>query len=176
MATAGTMAGTASAALDRVARAWFGCDAKRLLNLAAVGWAAMLASGALVLEHGFGLAPCALCMTQRLFVLLAGLCAVAGLVHNPRLGVYPLLALLASAAGAYFAVRHLYLLWLPADQVPSCGVDLDYLIDVFPLVDILRAMTVGTGECTDQGAAIPALALAGFAGMAALTVAYWRAR
>lgn len=171
-----TTASTAAEALERFANAWLGGGAKRLLNLAAVAWAAMLVNAALVLEYGFGLAPCALCMTQRLFVVLAGLCAVAGLVHNPRLGVYPLLALLASLVGAYFAIRHLYLLSLPADQVPSCGVDLDYLIEVFPLVDILRAMTVGTGECADQGIAIPALALAGFAGMATLAIAYWRTR
>ena len=164
------------AALDNVANAWLGGDTKRLLNLAAIAWAAMLVNAALVLELGFGLAPCALCMTQRLFVVLAGLCAAAGLVHNPRLGIYPLLTLLASLAGAYFAVRHLYLLTLPADAVPSCGVDLDYLIEVFPIMDVLRAMTVGTGDCAEQGAAIPALALVGFAGMAALTAAYWRER
>ena len=156
--------------------AWLGIDAKRWWNLAAVAWAAMLLNTALVLEYGFGLAPCALCLTQRLFVVLAGLCAAAGLAHDSRLGIYPLLAILASVGGGYFAVRHLYLLTLPADEVPSCGVDFDYLIDVFPLMDVLRAMIVGTGDCAEQSAAIPALALAGFVGMAALAAAYWRAR
>ena len=158
------------------AGAWLGIDAKRWWNLAAVAWAAMLLNTALVLEHGFGLAPCALCLTQRLFVVLAGLCAAAGLAHDSRLGIYPLLAMLASVGGGYFAVRQLYLMTLPADQVPSCGVDFDYLIDVFPLMDILRAMTVGTGDCAEQSAAIPALALVGFVGMAALSAIYWRMR
>ena len=99
----------------------------------------MLLSAALVLEHGFGLAPCALCLTQRAFVLLAGLFVAVGLAHNPRLGIYPLLATLAAVVGGYFSVRHLYLLTLPPDQVPGCGVDFDYLIDAFPLIDILRA-------------------------------------
>lgn len=149
---------------------------KELWNLAAVAWTAMLLAVALVLEYGFGLAPCALCLTQRWFVVLAGLFVVAGLTHNPRLGIYPLLASVAAAAGAYFSIRHLYLLTLPADAVPGCGVDLDYLLQVFPLMDILRAMTEGTGECAEQSFVIPALALAGFAGLLALVVTYWRSR
>ena len=149
---------------------------KEAWNLAAVAWAALLLGTALVLEHGFGQAPCALCLTQRAFVLLAGLIAAVGLAHNPRLGIYPLSATLAAVVGGYFSVRHLYLLTLPPDQVPRCGVDFDYLIEVFPLMDILRAMTVGTGECAEQSFVIPALALAGFVAMAAITVNYWRMR
>ena len=149
---------------------------KEAWNLLAVAWAAMLAVTALVLEHGFGLAPCALCLTQRAFVLLAGLFAAAGLAHNPRLGIYPLLATLAATVGGYFSTRHLYLLTLPPDEVPTCGVDFDYLIEVFPLMDILRAMALGTGDCAEQSFVIPALALAGFAAMVAITLNYWRLR
>ena len=153
-----------------------GWNAKDLWNLAAVAWAALLAAGALVLEHGFGQLPCALCLNQRAWIMLAGLITAAGFAHNPRLGIYPLLAVAASLAGAAFSIRHLYLLTLPADQVPGCGVDLDYMIDVFPVFDVLRHMMVGTGECTEQGFAIPAAALVGFVGMIALTVTYWRRR
>ncbi len=149
---------------------------KEFWSLAAIAWAAALVGVALVLEHGFGQAPCALCMTQRLFVMVAGLIAVIGFAHNPRWGIYPLLTILASLAGGGFSIRHLYLLTLPADAVPECGVDFDYLIDVFPLLDILRAMTTGTGECADQGFSIPALALAGFAAMIVLAATWWRSR
>lgn len=153
-----------------------GWNAKDLWNLAAVAWAALLGAGALVLEHGFGQLPCALCLNQRAWIMLAGLITAAGFAHNPRLGIYPLLAVAASLAGAAFSIRHLYLLTLPADQVPGCGVDFDYMIDVFPVFDVLRHMMVGTGECTEQGFAIPAAALVGFVGMIALTVTYWRRR
>ena len=149
---------------------------KEAWNLLAVAWAALVAVAALVLEYGFGQAPCALCLTQRAFILLAGLLAAAGLVHSPRLGIYPLLATLAATVGGYFSVRHLYLLTLPPDEVPGCGVDFDYLIEVFPLMDILRAMAVGTGDCAEQSFVLPALALAGFVVMAAITLNYWRMR
>ncbi len=149
---------------------------KEFWNLAAVAWAAMLINVALVLEYGFDQQPCALCMTQRLFVVLAGLLAVAGLAHNPRLGIYPLLVIVASLVGGYFSIRHLYLLSLPPGEVASCGVDWEYMVDAYPVMQILRAMTTGTGECAEQSYAIPALALVGFAGMIGLAVGYWRSR
>ena len=153
-----------------------GWRGKELWNLAAIAWAAILAAGALVLEHGFGQLPCALCLNQRAWIMLAGLFVAAGFAHNPRLGIYPLLAVGASLAGGTFSIRHLYLLTLPADQVPGCGVDFDYIIDVFPVLDVLRHMAQGTGECTEQGFVIPAAALVGFVGMLALTITYWRRR
>jgi len=149
---------------------------KEFWNLAAVAWAAMLVGGALVLELGFGQLPCALCLNQRLWIMLAGVLCVVGLAHNPRLGIYPLLAAAASVAGGAFSIRHLYLLTLPPDSVPGCGVDLEYMLDVFPIMDVLKNLTMGTGECTEQSFVIPALALAGFAGMLALTITYWRSR
>ena len=148
---------------------------KELWNLAAVAWAAMLVGAALVLELGFGQEPCPLCVNQRWWAMLAGIFVVAGFAHNPRLGIYPLLVLLASAAGAGFAIRHLYIMTLPPGSVAGCGVPLDYVLDVFPIEYILRVMA-GTGECQEQSFVIPALALAGFIGMMALTVTYWRAR
>lgn len=153
-----------------------GWRGKELWNLAAIAWAAILAAGALVLEHGFGQLPCALCLNQRAWIMLAGLLAAAGFAHNPRLGIYPLLAVGASLAGGAFSIRHLYLLTLPADQVPDCPVDFDYMIDVYPVLEVLRHMTIGTGDCAEQSAAIPAAALVGFVGMVALTITYWRQR
>lgn len=150
-------------------------NTKELWNLAAAAWAAMLVGVALVLELGFAQEPCPLCVNQRWWAMLAGILAVAGFAHNPRLGIYPLLVSLASLAGVAFSIRHLYIMTLPPGSVEGCGVPLDYVLDVFPILDILRVMA-GTGECADQSVAIPALALAGFIGMIALTITYWRAR
>lgn len=152
-----------------------GWDRKELWNLAAVAWAALLGCGALILEHGFGQMPCALCINQRAWALLAGLFVLAGLAHGPRLGIYPLLAVLSSAIGGAFSIRHLYLIWRP-ETAEGCGVDFEYMVDVFPLLEVLQHMTVGTGDCAEQGIAIPAMALVGFAGMIALCVTYWRQR
>lgn len=167
----------AAAARDGVFwRAWRVCDRKNWWSFATVAWTAGLLAGALVLEHGFHLAPCALCLNQRLWVVLAGVIAASGFAHDPRLRLYPVLTALTAVCGGAFSVRHLHLLTLPADAVPRCGVDFGYMLDAFPLADVLTAMLSGTGECADQSATIPALALAGFVGILALAFLQCRAR
>jgi disulfide bond formation protein DsbB len=135
---------------------------------------------ALVMEHVMGLAPCPLCMMQRLWIAIVGLIIYASLLHNPRLGIYPLAGMLASLAGGGFSIRQLWLQSLPADQVPACGPDLQYMLESFPLADVLIAMTSGTGDCATVswsllGVSIPGWVLLGFIGLFALCFAQLRA-
>jgi protein dithiol:quinone oxidoreductase len=126
-----------------------------------------LLCAALFMEHVMGLAPCPLCMMQRLWIAIVGLIIYVSLLHNPRLGIYPLLGMLASVVGGGFSIRQLWLQSLPADQVPACGPDLQYMLEAFPLSDVLVAMTSGTGDCATVswsllGISIPGYVLAGF--------------
>ncbi len=152
---------------------------KNILNFGFSGglpqqWAAfacLLAGGflviALYMEHVMGLAPCPLCMMQRLWVVAAGLISYIALLHNPRLGIYPVLTMAACVAGAYFSIRQLWLQSLPVDQHPACGPDLQYMLEAFPLSDVLQAMMSGTGDCAQVswsllGISIPGWMLIGF--------------
>ncbi len=122
---------------------------------------------ALFMEHIMGLAPCPLCMMQRLWVLVAGLISYISLLHNPRWGIYPLLSLCACVVGAGFSIRQLWLQSLPVEQHPACGPDLQYMLEAFPLSDLLIAMTSGTGDCAQVswsvlGISIPGWTLVGF--------------
>ncbi|MDG1703501.1 MAG: disulfide bond formation protein B [Pseudomonadales bacterium] len=133
-------------------------------------WAALICIGAggilcvgLLLEFAMGLKPCPLCMMQRVWFALTGIVALAGLAHNPRWGIYPLVSALCATVGGGFALRQLWLQSLPADQVPSCGPDLAYMIDAFPLSDLLVAMTSGTGDCAAVHDVIPVMSIAGWA-------------
>ena len=144
-----------------------------------IAWIAGLIVLALVLEHAFGMEPCALCLTQRVWFMIAGLVVFGGLVHNPNLGIYPLLTILAAATGGGFAIRHIWLENLPPGQAPSCGPGIDYLLDGFPAADVLRAMTLGTGNCAEAtsavfGVSIPIWALLGFIVIIAGAVMQWR--
>ena len=139
---------------------------------------AMLGS-ALFMEHVMGLAPCPLCLMQRIWVMIVGAIALAGLTHSPRILIYPLLSVLAALTGAAFSIRQLYLQSLPADQVPACGAPLDYLM-AGPLADLLREMTMGSGDCAEVvwsplGVSIPGWTLLGFLALAGLAVLQWRA-
>lgn len=144
------------------------------------GLCGALVFGALVLEHAVeGMDPCPLCLMQRLWFLVAGLVAYAGLAHNPRWGIYPLLTIAAALAGGAFAVRQLWLMSLPADQVPAC-IDLDRLFEFGMFSDVLAAMVSGTGDCAQEppflGIPVPLWSLAGFAAVLVAAVLQWRAR
>ena len=137
-----------------------------------------LVFAALVLEHALpDMEPCPLCLMQRLWFLIAGLVAYAGLAHNPRWGIYPLLTIMAALAGAGFAIRQLWLQSLPADQIPAC-MDLNRLFEFGMLAEALQAMVSGSGDCATEppflGIPIPLWSLAGFAAVIAAAVLQWR--
>ena len=101
------------------------------------------------MEYALGLEPCPMCIIQRIAVALAGLAAFIGLIHNQYPKVYFGLTAFFSAGGAASATRHLYLQSLPADQVPTCGPDLAYLIDKSYFADALTMLFIGDGNCAE---------------------------
>jgi disulfide bond formation protein DsbB len=151
------------------------------LALGTLALCGALVAGALVMEHAFGHVPCPLCLMQRIWFLVAGLCIAAGLLHDSRLGIYPLLATLAALVGGGFSIRQLWLQSLPPDQVPACMPPIDYMIKGgYPGMEILRAMTQGTGDCAKVdwsflGLSFAGWALVGFAAVIALGVLQLRA-
>jgi len=139
----------------------------------------VLLFGAQIMEHVFAMVPCPLCLMQRVWFFVAGFFAVLGLLHDPRWGIYPLLTVVSAVTGAGFSIRQLYLQSLPADQVPACGPDINYMIDAFPWSEVLAAMTRGTGDCAAEapgpfGVPVPAWALIGFAAIIVLAITQMR--
>ena len=138
----------------------------------------MLAA-ALVLEHGFDMAPCALCLMQRLWFAVAGLIALGGALHGSRHAAYPLVTALAGAVGGTFSVRQLWVESLPPGQAPTCGAGIDYLIEMGMVGEAFEAMALGTQDCAATppllGMSIAAWALAGFAAIVAGAAMQWRA-
>ncbi|MDG2302078.1 MAG: disulfide bond formation protein B, partial [Gammaproteobacteria bacterium] len=37
----------------------------------------------------------------------------------------------------------------PADKVPECGPGLEYLLEVYPLFDVLKTVLKGSGDCAE---------------------------
>lgn len=136
--------------------------------------------GAEVLEHGAGMNPCPLCLMQRLWFYVAALAAYAGLLHNPRWGIYPLLTIIAALTGGGFALRQLWLQSLPAGQAPSCAAPVSQLLENGMYGEALSSMFFGTGDCTEPdlvlGVNLAVWALLGIAAAIALAVLQWRAR
>ncbi|MEF9955594.1 MAG: disulfide bond formation protein B [Acinetobacter sp.] len=108
-------------------------------------------SFALYLEHVQGLDPCPLCIFQRVGLIVMGLIALIAFIHNPVSNAikrsYAFLATLAIGWSVGVAARHVWLQHLPADQVPSCGPGLNYLVDALPFNAVLKEVLSGSGEC-----------------------------
>ena len=136
--------------------------------------------GAEVLEHGAGMAPCPLCLMQRLWFYMAAFAAYAGLLHNPRWGIYPLLTIIAALAGGGFSLRQLWLQSLPDGQASGCAAPVSQLLENGMYGEALSSMFFGAGDCTAVdavlGVNLAVWALLGFAVAIALAVLQWRAR
>ena len=52
-------------------------------------------------------------------------------------------------SGALLSIRQLYLQSLPADLVPSCAPDMEYLFSTLPFLEILILAFTGDGNCAE---------------------------
>jgi disulfide bond formation protein DsbB len=123
---------------------------KRIMNLAGFAACAALMAYALYAEHKLLLAPCPLCVFQRMAVIALGIIFLLAAVMPARPPVriaHAVLIGLVATIGAAIAGRHVWLQSLPPDKVPACGPGLDYIIDSFPLSEALRLVFSGSGEC-----------------------------
>ena len=126
---------------------------------------AILICYALYLQYVEGLEPCPLCVFQRICVIIMGVVfLIAGFHHPGRLGAtaYALLLLLAGGAGIAFAGRQVWLQSLPPDQVPTCSMGLNYMLDTLPFADVLKKVFEGSGECAEKTWEFLHLSLAGW--------------
>ena len=126
---------------------------------------AMMLVALLYFQEYLGLLPCPLCVSQRIFVILSGLIALAGYLHNPgRLGVqvYSAGTIMSATIGLCVSLRQVWLQNLPEDQVPACGPTLDYLIDLLPMQEVLQAMFLGDGNCAEVHWSLLGLSIPGW--------------
>ena len=97
-----------------------------------------------------GIEPCPLCIFQRLAYIGVILFSFMGLLHGPRsawMRVYSGLVLVTALTGGGIAAWHVHITHLPPDEIPDCGPGLDYMLDVFPLSDVIRMAFTASGEC-----------------------------
>lgn len=119
------------------------------------------------LEYAAGLAPCPLCILQRVAfaVLLVVLAAAAA--HRPRshggARTYGILAALVAAAGAGIAGWQVHLQNLPPGEAPECGPGLEYMLNTFPLGETIEMIFTGSGECAEVSWSFLSLSIPGWA-------------
>ncbi len=134
--------------------AFWRTSANRWLYFAGALVIAALIGAALYLQHVMRQDPCPLCMLQRvIFIAMLAVFAIAAL-HNPKrpgATAYSALIALLALGGIGVASRHIWLQHLPKDQVPACGPGLDYMLESFPMSEVLQELMHGSGECAAKG-------------------------
>ena len=108
---------------------------------------------ALFLEHYLLLKPCLLYYAQRLCVYLLIFVSLIAFLHkNQSLFFFRTYLMVASAIiliGSSLSIRQLYLQSLPNDLVPTCGPDLEYLLETLPVLEVLLIAIKGDGNCAE---------------------------
>jgi disulfide bond formation protein DsbB len=158
-------------------RTWF---------LIVLGCSSGLLGFALYQQYQAFLDPCPLCILQRLGFLWIALVALVAALHDPgRTGArtYGVLVALGSAVGGAVAGRHVWLQNLPPDQVPECGPGLNYMLENFPLTEVVSKVLFGSGSCAEVhwtflGLSMPGWTLTWFLllGLGTLYMAFRRPR
>jgi len=120
-----------------------------------------LIAAALVLQHGFDLDPCPLCIFQRIAYLVLAAFAFTAAWLSPTVASrwFGALALLGGLAGAGIAGRHVWLQMNPHGM--SCGPGLEAMLENFPLTEVLPKVFRGSGDCADAST-ILGLTIAGW--------------
>ena len=125
-------------------------DRRQKINLGAALVCAAMFGYALYASRVLGLLPCPLCMFQRVCIVTLGIMFLIAALHPARRTgaiVYGLLIFLAAGAATWVAGRHVWIQHQPAGTVPSCGAPLDNLLQMFPILEVIRRVMTGGGEC-----------------------------
>lgn len=104
----------------------------------------------LYLQHGGGLVPCPMCIMQRYALAAVGITALAGAIHAPGVSgtrIYAAVVGLLALTGGGVAVRQSWLQLNPPD-ISECGPGLEYLMESFPLTQLLPMLFRGAGDCS----------------------------
>lgn len=145
--------------------------------LVAVACAAMVGY-ALYMQHVEFLEPCPLCVFQRIAFIWIGAVSLLAAIHNPGVvgrWIYGFFLALGSVTGMAIAGRHVWLQNLPPDQVPDCGMGLNYMLDTMPFSEVLSEVFYGSGECAEVdwtllGLSMPGWTLLWYTGFTVVTI------
>ncbi len=149
-------------------------NSRRALNALGLLVCLALLGYAWYAQVALGLEPCPLCIFQRVGIGACGVLFLLACLHNPRPGgarVYGVLLLVAAIATIGVAARHLWIQHLPEGAVPSCGATLNYMLEVFPLTEVIRKVLTGSGECARVNWTFLSLSMPGWVLIAAAALA-----
>jgi disulfide bond formation protein DsbB len=145
----------------------------RLANLLGFLACVALLGYAYYAQYVLHLAPCPLCIFQRIGIFAIGVVFMFAAIHGPRSwgrSVYAVALGVAALATIGVAGKQLYIQSLPAGSVPSCGASLDVLLKFFSLQEVIAKVLTGSGECAKVDWRLLGLAMPAWVLIAALAL------
>jgi len=94
--------------------------------------------------------PCHLCIFQRFTVAALGIAFLIAAVFPARGfrgALYALLIGISGLATLATAGRHVWIQMQPPGSVASCGADLKFMLELFPLTEVILKVFKAGGEC-----------------------------
>jgi disulfide bond formation protein DsbB len=125
-------------------------DRRQKINLACALLCAAMLGYAIFAEKVLGLLPCPLCMFQRVCIGALGVVFLIAGLHRVRYHgaiVYGGFLTVFAAAAIWVAGRHVWIQAQPPGTVPACGAPLDTMMQMFPVLEVVRKVMTGGGEC-----------------------------
>ena len=125
-------------------------DRRQKINLLLALACFAMVGYAIYAEKYLGFIPCPLCMFQRVCIAALGLAFLVAGLHRVRYRgaiVYGAFIFVVAGATAWVAGRHVWIQHQPPGTVPACGAPLDSLLQMFPLLEVVRKVMTGGGEC-----------------------------
>ena len=101
-------------------------------------------------ERFLGLAPCNMCILERICVSALGAVFLLAGLHNPaRTGarLYAVAIALVALVGASVAGRHVWMQLQPAGSLGSCGADFSAMLEMMPVREAVMRVLGGGAEC-----------------------------
>lgn len=158
---------------------------RQLINIFGFMACTLVVGFAYYLEFFEGLVPCPLCIIERVLMIVLGLVFLLAAVHNPRrqrtARYYGLLIFLVAGASTVMAGYHV---WLQSavgpQQVGFCLPSLHYLIEFFPVTEVIDQVLASPHSCggidwSFLGLSIAAWALVAFVSLGGMgMVRNWR--
>ena len=109
--------------------------------------------------------PCHLCIFQRVTVAAMGVAfLLAALTSTGRLSgaINAALIGLTGLATMITAGRHVWIQMQPPGSIPSCGADLKFMLELFPVTEVIMKVFKAGGECAKVDFTILGLSMPGW--------------
>ena len=111
---------------------------------------ALALSAAFYTQYVLEYQPCHLCIFQRFTVAAFGIAfLIAALfpARGFRGALYALLIGITGLATLATAGRHVWIQMQPPGSIASCGADLKFMLELFPLTEVILKVFKAGGEC-----------------------------